>query len=201
MEIKLRSLRGNYPAGIPHLKEYLEMGYSQEALAKHRDALELHIRAVQAAGLELGVTEHQLQQHDFSKFSREEFGPYARHFHGGGAPGEFARAWLHHIHNNPHHWQYWMFPDGFAMKDSQSEGGVMPMPDMYILEMLADWLGASYTYTNSWDLSGWLKSHMRKITLHTQTASYLRGFLAGIGYDLVYDERFAHELKREDSVA
>lgn len=198
MEIEIKPLRGDYPAGIPMLRVLLDEGYSQETLQKHYDSLVLHIQAVQAAGWAIKVPESQLWRHDLSKFSYEEFGPYAMHFHGGGAPNLFSGAWLHHIHHNPHHWEHWIFPNGFAIKGSQSEGGVMPMPENYIFEMVADWMGASYTYTGSWDLSGWLKGNIKKITLHTQTASKLRGILGGLGYDLVYDERFAHELKRED---
>lgn len=195
MGIQLRSLRGNYPAGIPHLKEYLEMGYSQEALAKHRDALELHIRAVQAAGLELGVTEHQLQQHDLSKFSREEFGPYARHFHGGGAPREFSGAWLHHIHHNPHHPEYWRFPGDFDIKGGDVVRGCLPMPRCYLKEAIADWLGASYTYTGSWNISSWLFKNMERMYYHPVTATILREELAKLGYgDVVSERRFGHEI-------
>ena len=51
----------------------------------------------------------QLLDHDESKWSEEEYGPYDEYFYGSKDNiDEFNYAWLHHIHNNPHHWQYWV---------------------------------------------------------------------------------------------
>ena len=51
-----------------------------------------------------------IQKHDESKYSKEEWDAYLNYFY----PDEnhpkddnaFDLAWLHHQHNNPHHWQY-----------------------------------------------------------------------------------------------
>jgi hypothetical protein len=146
------------------------------------ESLMKHITAVQEAGRLIGVPEVQLLIHDNSKFSDEEFPAYARHFHGGGDPDGFARAWLHHMNHNPHHWQHWMFPDGFTPKGSDVENGVVEMPQNYALEMVADWMGASMAYTGSWDMTEWLKKNMPKIKVHSKTAVYLRKVLADLGY-------------------
>lgn len=54
----------------------------------------------------------EIEAHDQSKLSSEEFIPYAKNF----CPGngfraenkeEFTRAWDHHKEHNPHHWQHW----------------------------------------------------------------------------------------------
>lgn len=141
-----------------------------------------HILAVQEAAKQIGVPEEQIEIHDLSKFSREEFAAYAMHFHGGGSPDFFPGAWLHHIHNNPHHWQHWMFPDGFHLKDSEMEGGVVFMPNYYALEMIADWMGASKVYSGTNDMSDWLAKNIPKITLHSRTAEYVRQTLDALGY-------------------
>lgn len=81
--------------------------------------------------------------HDLSKFTPTEFGPYARSFfnpdgsrrHGSGTE-EFDAAWCRHQKRNLHHPQAWML-----VKDY---GTVVPleMPERYVREMVADWLGA-----------------------------------------------------------
>lgn len=165
-----------------------------EALRKYEESLEAHILYVKQAGRRLGVDAHQLEIHDQSKYSMEEFPFYAMHFHGPGDPNGFARAWLHHMNHNPHHWQHWIFPDGFTPKGSNVENGVVEMPQCYALEMIADWYGASMAYTGSWDMSEWLKKNMPRIRVHSATAAYLRSILAADEYgDLVNRVSFAQE--------
>lgn len=164
----------------------------RDASIKFVDSLADHLRYVIEAGRLIGVPEIRLMVHDESKFSIHEFRSYAKHFHGGGYPSGFARAWLHHMHYNPHHWQHWIFPDGFTPKSSNVENGVVQMPNSYALEMIADWMGASMAYTGSWDMNVWLIKNMPNIRLHTETAEYVRGKLDALGYaDVV--QRFAHE--------
>jgi hypothetical protein len=158
------------------------------------ESLNEHIAYVREAGKKIGVSEKQLEIHDDSKWTEAEFPGYARHFKGGGAPDEFATAWLHHIHYNPHHWQHWIYPDGFTPKGSNVENGVVEMPANYALEMIADWMGASRAYTGSWDMKDWLWNHIPKITVHSKTAKFLRQELDHLGYaDVVYMRRFANE--------
>lgn len=167
-----------------------------DALRKYQESLEAHILYVQQAGRRLGVAEHQLEIHDQSKYSMEEFPFYAMYFHGHGDPDGFAAAWLHHMNHNPHHWQHWIFPDGFTPKGSKVENGVVEMPERYALEMVADWMGASMAYTGSWDMTKWLWENMPRIRAHSNTANYLRGVLDMEGYaDTVFVQRFAHEPK------
>lgn len=153
-----------------------------------------HIECVREAGAMIGVDRDLLAVHDASKWETVEFEGYALHFCGGGAPEQFALAWLHHIHHNPHHWQHWIFSDGYAPKGSNAENGVVRMPDRYALEMIADWMGASKAYTGSWDMTEWLGKNIPKIRLHSQTAKLVREVLDHQGYaDTVFLYRFAHE--------
>ncbi len=85
--------------------------------------------------------------HDLSKFSIVEFMPYVNFFYerknvrdktGYYKPTDtgdkdFELAWLNHMHNNKHHWQYWCI--------ASDSGGIdiRPMPHKYRLEMLCDW--------------------------------------------------------------
>lgn len=151
----------------------------------YADSLHKHIEAVYKAGIDLRVPSLQLIDHDSSKWSIEEFPHYARQFHGDkGDPNGWAGAWLHHIHHNPHHWQHWIFPDRLKLPGADIEAGVMPIPEIYALEMIADWMGASYVYIHSWDISDWIRSHAHKIILHSKTTAFVEKQLTQLGYDI-----------------
>lgn len=178
------------------LSDYkLIQGDIDDEVAKaYAESLRDHVRFVIEAGRMIGVSESRLMVHDHSKFTPDEFPAYAKHFHGGGAPNEFAHAWMHHIHHNSHHWQHWIFPDGYTPKDSNVENGVLRMPVPDAREMIADWMGASMAYTGSWDMTDWLWKNMPRIRVHSATAVHLREALDAQGYaDIVYGTPFAHE--------
>lgn len=165
-----------------------------EAADKHYETLKLHVRSVIEFGLKMGIPEDHISKHDESKLQMVEFLPYARNFHGDGDSDGFATAWLHHLHHNPHHWQHWIFPDNYTPKGSNVIDGCVPMPLIYVREMIADWHGAEFTYANSWDISKWLFKAMPKIRVHPQTAGCLREELDGLGYaDVVYMQHFGSE--------
>jgi len=166
--------------------KYYDLG--DDLRKQYQDALQKHIKSVQEAGKELGVSPHLLMIHDLSKWSEEEFVPYALHFFGGGAPNLFAPAWLHHIHYNPHHWQHWVFPDNFELKGANTFQGTVMMPEEYALEMIADWIGASRVYSNTDDMSKWLRKSVPKIKLHPATREYVTKILKDIGYKSLFEE-------------
>lgn len=165
-----------------------------EIAEAYKESLREHIIYVKEAGKKIGVPDEQLDFHDKSKWREPEFSGYALHFKGGGAPDEFATAWIHHIHHNPHHWQSWIFPDGYTPEGSSVENGIVKMPEKYALEMIADWMGASRAYTGDWDMKDWLWNNIPKISVHSKTAKYLRETLDYLGYaDIVYAKRFKSE--------
>lgn len=66
-----------------------------------------------------------IKEHDESKWSEEEFEPYAQRWHGDKVKtSEYEEAWKHHWMNNEHHPEFWLGED---------------MPYIYILEMICDW--------------------------------------------------------------
>jgi hypothetical protein len=147
------------------------------------DSLVKHITYVREAGEKIGVARHQLEWHDLSKFSVLELPGYVRNFFGDKAdPDGFASAWLNHIHQNNHHWQHYIFPDGHTPKGSTVENGVVFMPYHYALEMVADWIGASKAYTGSEDMTDWLVKNLPNIRVHSKTKEYLRQELDMLGY-------------------
>jgi hypothetical protein len=119
--------------------------------------------------------------HDWSKFLPQEFVPYAKFFYGQKSPrnskgyykpsntgnGAFELAWLHHIHSNPHHWQYWAIPS--------DSGGIeiKPMPYKYRLEMLCDWWGASMAQGFGGKCRTWYEANKDKMQLHPKTKKWV----------------------------
>jgi hypothetical protein len=94
----------------------------------------------------------RLLVHDLSKFRPSEWRPYVTNFYGKRSPftegdpraaqeardraAQFNRAWLLHIHRNPHHWQHWILHE-------DSGKTLVLLPESWIVdEMVADWLGA-----------------------------------------------------------
>lgn len=117
------------------------------------------------AGRKLGCSFWRLFWHDFSKFRPSEWLPYARTFY---APDgskryvetpSFDKAWLLHIHRNPHHWQYWILrhDDGRETK--------IDIPRKFLREMVADWCGAGKAITGKWEVYSWYFQNALKIKL------------------------------------
>ncbi len=160
-------------------------GINKEQCESYLRNLLAHVENVRKAGAWLGVPKEQLAEHDETKFTAAEFMPYVRQHHGDkGDPSSYAEAWLHHIHNNEHHWQHWIFPDGYSPKGSNVQGGIVPMPDNYALEMVSDWAGANKTYQGHWDMSKWLNENFGRIHnfLSHSTHQYVLKTLKSIGY-------------------
>jgi hypothetical protein len=106
--------------------------------------------------------------HDMSKFLPSEFIHYARYFYGkGGATplgkANFDKAWLLHIHRNPHHHQYWLLTND---TDGQY---ALEMPQKYGLEMIADWRGAGKAITGNDDIHEWYDENKDKMVIHPKT--------------------------------
>jgi len=172
-------------------EEYRRDGIMDAWLSAFEAFLQTHIRNVQEAGHEVLVPAYLLQIHDASKWSEQEFSFYAQQFYGDRAdPVGFARAWLHHQNCNPHHWEYWITRSDHS-KGASGAGavdGCLSMPEEYVREMVADWMGASKTYTGSWDMSGWLTKNLPRMQLHPDTLDLVRTVLVDdLGYRCRFD--------------
>lgn len=105
-------------------------------------------------------------QHDASKWENEEWGPYLNHFYpADGFPdveAEYDKAWLHHLHNNPHHWQHW------CMVNDDGTSRALDMPVGEILHMLCDWSSFSAKDPDSTGKQWW-EDNGDKMTLSDTT--------------------------------
>lgn len=113
--------------------------------------------------------------HDWQKFTPAEWTPYALSFYGPWKYKErpqwlvdaFDRAWLHHQHYGPHHWQYWV------LREDSGSIKALKMPKTYVREMLADWVGAGRAITGRNNLHQWYAANREKIVLHPSTRAEL----------------------------
>jgi hypothetical protein len=129
--------------------------------------------------------------HDLSKFRPDEFVPYARYFYGpkpeSGYGIEqvkswFDRAWLLHIHRNRHHPQFWV------LRNDTDGVSLLEMPEKYVREMVADWIGAGMAiHGYGWDaapqktLDWWAENHNRSgYAMHDETFRRVGALLVGL---------------------
>ena len=90
-------------------------------------------------GCDLDTFYEVIDEHDDSKYSEEEFEPYAQKWFGNGEKSlAYEEAWKHHWMNNEHHPEHWFGED---------------MPYIYILEMICDWGSFSIKSGNFRELS------------------------------------------------
>lgn len=119
--------------------------------------------------------------HDLSKFSDEEYNAYDNYFYGRRTEKvkrEFNYAWLHHIHNNPHHWQHWV------LINDEDGTYALEMPKEYVVEMISDWWAFSHKSGNLYEIFDWYKSHKKNMILHENTRKLVEDILNKIKTDL-----------------
>lgn len=107
--------------------------------------------------------------HDKSKDEPDEYEPYDAYFYGNNRSyqvvQDYQKAWLLHIHRNPHHWQHWIL-----INDDPKEGEiVLEMPYDYILEMICDWWSFSWHSGDLYEIFKWYEDHSKYIKLAQTT--------------------------------
>ncbi len=134
----------------------------------------------------LGVPLHQAIIHDWVKFFPIEWFPYVRWFYGhkptekeerltesmgivirtrAEMKADFDRAWNHHQKTQPHHWQYWVL----ITDSDEPRLKPLPIPQRFVLEMVADWYGAGMAISGTKDIEAWFFKNKDKIILEDGT--------------------------------
>lgn len=155
---------GNVQKGYQWMKEYLPELLSEDNYIEETAYY--------------GELDDIIAQHDKSKYIRIpdaenyyelkcEYDAYAEYFYGTEKTDEvkdaFDRAWLAHIHANPHHWQHWMLQnnkDGLKLLD---------MPYVFQIEMICDWWAFSWKAKNLYEIFGWYNKNKKDILLSDKT--------------------------------
>lgn len=115
--------------------------------------------------------------HDQSKTDEDEYNAYDAYFYGNNKSyqvvQDFNKAWLMHIHKNPHHWQHWIL-----INDNPEEGEkILEMPYNYIIEMICDWWAFSWKSGNLNEIFKWYDEHKDYIKLHPETRKIVESIL------------------------
>ena len=76
---------------------------------------------------------------------------------------DFLYAWLHHQHRNKHHWQYW------ALKCDNGRLEALDIPEKYVREMVADWVGAGYAINGKVEVHDWYLKNRQHMKLSDKT--------------------------------
>ena len=130
--------------------------------------------------LDLDFYQQIMYMHDYSKDSNEEYYAYDDYFYGElrtkEVKEEFNNAWLHHIHNNKHHWQYWV------LINDDKELGATPLriPYRYVIEMICDWWSFSWKTGNLYEIFDWYENHKKRMILSKNTRELVEQILGQI---------------------
>ena len=149
-------------------------------VAKGLDWIETNIPDI-LKGLNIIDLRNQIRlDHDRSKSTVAEYDAYDQYFYGRNKSYEvvlnFNKAWLHHIHRNPHHWQHWVL-----INDDPNEGEIiLDMPDCYIIEMICDWWAFSWKKENLHEIFGWYDAHKDYMKLSKNTRKKVEDILEKI---------------------
>jgi hypothetical protein len=138
------------------------------------------------ACLELGLSFWRALTHDWTKLMPREWSAYVHQFYNSNGSRrnirdvtgaydlniqleDFKYAWLSH-QKNKHHWQAWI---------SLGDGGSLsplPIPEKYVREMVADWIGAWKTQGNI-EPKEWYHKNFHNIVLHPKTREMIETLL------------------------
>ena len=116
--------------------------------------------------------------HDKSN-EEDEYNAYDEYFYGNNRSykvvQDYEKAWLIHIHRNPHHWQYWILIHD-DMENGELET-ILEMPYDYIVEMICDWWAFSWAKGNLYEIFNWYAEHSEFMKLAPRTRETVEDIL------------------------
>lgn len=160
------------------------MGYEYDLyLKQHKENVAKGFYWLRENIPEVAKLEYEWQicyNHDTSKTDAEEYDAYDKYFYGRNKSyqvvQDFNLAWLHHIHHNPHHWQYWVL-----INDEPGEGmKILDMDHNYIVEMICDWWAFSWKKENLFEIFSWYDAHKDHMKLSDKTRKTVEDILEKI---------------------
>lgn len=145
----------------------------------HLKTVTKHRRYVRKACFKMGLY-YQGITHDLSKFSYTELKTGFKYYVGTSSPIDqekkdkgYSYGWQHHHNKNPHHWEYWLDflvttketnINGNIVKTKESNIYAVKMPFKYVLELVADFIGAGQAYNGkAWNNSMPLEYYIETI--------------------------------------
>ncbi len=124
----------------------------------------------------LGVTLWQLLIHDLSKLRPLQLIGYAEYKENQQSDNAtFQRAVHDHFVRSPHHWNHWVVISG--VDNGAPYGLVLPMPDTYVREMVADWAATGYMKKGYFDLIEYYDNVKASLLLHGDTRDSVERYI------------------------
>lgn len=133
--------------------------------------------------IDLSVTDKLIQYHDSSKYVKEEFDSYRDYFYDeqtDAVKRRFDYAWLHHIHDNPHHWQHWL------LQEDDGDLKALDIPIQYIIEMICDWWAFSWNKNDLFEIFRWYDKNKDNQNLSDKTRKVVEDILHEMKTQITY---------------
>ena len=160
----------------------------KEYLCNHKQGVKngyewLKLTILSNIDIDLSITDKLIQYHDSSKYIREEFDAYKDYFYDeqtDEVKRRFDYAWLHHIHENPHHWQHWL------LQEDDGDLKALDIPIQYIIEMICDWWAFSWNKNDLFEIFRWYENNRDKQNLSVKTREVVEAILHEMKTQLTY---------------
>ena len=163
----------------------MSTNYTQYIIDHKANVLKAYLWLKEHEIISLSLKE-QINAHDLSKYTEEEYDLYDNYFYGNKTEKvkrEFDYAWVNHIHQNPHHWQYWV------LINDEDGTKALEMPENYVIEMISDWWAFSHKSGNLYEIFDWYKKNKKRQILHENTRKLVEEILDKIKEELDKEEK------------
>lgn len=140
-------------------------------LLKMSDWIKANYKADEFDPIDIFEMRELVKNHDASKTEPDEYYFYDDYFYlskdnrSSEVVNNFHRAFLMHMHRNPHHWQYWVLTSDNAGEPER----YIEMPLPYIFEMICDWWSFSWRSGDLTEIFKWWDEHKDHIRLHKKS--------------------------------
>ena len=123
------------------------------------------------------IMKSRVVEHDVSKFSPLEYTQYDEYFYGEHnviTQRNFNKAWLHHQHLNPHHWQHWV------LRNDDGTTIALDMDIYSVLEMICDWWSFSLKQNKPLEIINFYNNNKEHIMISDNTRCVVEEILEKI---------------------
>lgn len=161
---------------------------------KYRKYVETHIANVKQsfdwissncpevfADCDMEYLSREIDEHDLSKYSEEEFYPYARYFYldknNPVYKKEFDKAWNHHQKTNKHHWEYWLMRE-------DNKTIPLDMPAEEIAHEICDWMSFGFKNGDLLNIGSYYQMNKGRMLMSPKTRKSLEERLQMLVYKI-----------------
>lgn len=172
-------------------------------LPKMSDWIRANYKADEFDPIDMFEMRELVKNHDSSKTEPDEYYFYDDYFYlskdnrSSEVVNNFHRAFLMHVHRNPHHWQYWVLTSDNAGEPER----YIEMPLPYIFEMICDWWSFSWRAGDLTEIFKWWDEHKAHIRLHKKSRRTVEKILEEMKKILVTEKDESQSSDRDPEIA